>query len=566
MSQEEILEYVKENYELPQGAEQYLGDIDFVLEILKIESAIMFDLPLEIQKKVLLIDDKYLDSVSDIREMFKDEKFANELVNKNNDVLLMLRGISLDNDYIKNLTISYIKGEKIPTKGSKLEKTKQRNIYLLSIKEVQEDHELCQYLIEQNIYYLPYIKDASIRDNPQYIIQYVKKYPHTFSKYLDKISNHLTADLLEVVIKADFQNYKLIDKDNPLMKQFYESLDRIKKVRPELKMDNPNLRYELLMDSEFVKLDINIINSLLEYNTGNIDKIIQIRNDGKLDYLIKYIEQYSNLYGNNLENIQNAISTFDKIEDLLINTNNFDGLTIDEEKLKSIISTGNKFGINSVEDLQNYEELVRDYYATKIKQATTSEEIKQIYNEMLFNTSNEKIEEFIEEYCNNNIFELSDYAERNEKDNPINSDVKKRYELYNRINSIEDIEQLRTLFSSIPLTICDLDETKQKISQMYSEIYNDEMLDLEDDTIKQSEYKGVKVLKLSGQSFNICVHRIFNFDFNMNGIANEILNNPEQWSLSEGSNTISTTLITDRKIAALFRPLQREHESRFYML
>ena len=77
----------------------------------------MFDLPLEIQKKVLLIDDKYLDSVSDIREMFKDEKFANELVNKNNDVLLMLRGISLDNDYIKNLTISYIKGEKIPTKG-----------------------------------------------------------------------------------------------------------------------------------------------------------------------------------------------------------------------------------------------------------------------------------------------------------------------------------------------------------------------------------------------------------------------------------------------------------------
>ena len=195
------------------------------------------------------------------------------------------------------------------------------------IKEVQEDHELCQYLIEQNIYYLPYIKDASIRDNPQYIIQYVKKYPHTFSKYLDKISNHLTADLLEVVIKSDFQNYKLIDKDNPLMKQFYESLDRVKKVRPELKMDNPNLRYELLMDSEFVKLDINIINSLLEYNTGNTDKIIQIRNDGKLDYLIKYIEQYSNLYGNNLENIQNAISTFDKIEDLLINTNNFDGLT-----------------------------------------------------------------------------------------------------------------------------------------------------------------------------------------------------------------------------------------------
>ena len=180
--------------------------------------------------------------------------------------------------------------------------------------------------------------------------------------------------------------------------------------------------------------------------------------------------------------------------------------------------------------------------------------------------TNEKIEEFIAEYCNNNIFELSDYAERNEKDNPVNGDIKKRYELYNRINGIEDIEQLRTSFSSIPLTICDLDENKQKISQRYSEIYNDEMLDLEDDAIEQSEYEGVKVLKLSGQSFNICVHRIFNFDFNMNSIANEILNNPEQWSLSEGSNTISTTLITDKKIAALFRPLKEEHESRFNTL
>ena len=51
MNKDEILKYVEENYELPQGAEPYLGDIDFVLEVLKIESAIMFDLPLEIQKK-----------------------------------------------------------------------------------------------------------------------------------------------------------------------------------------------------------------------------------------------------------------------------------------------------------------------------------------------------------------------------------------------------------------------------------------------------------------------------------------------------------------------------------
>ena len=566
MNKEEILRYVKKNYELPQAAEQYLEDIEFVLETLKIESAIMFNLPLEIQKKILLIDDKYLDWVFDIKEMFKDQNFANELVNKNNDVLLKLRGISVNNDYIKKLTISYIKGEKKPPKGSKLEKTKQLNIYLLSIEEVQNDHELCQYLIEQNIYYLPYIKDSSIRDNPQYIIQYVKKYPRTFPKYSDIISKYLTAELIEVVIKSDFQNYKLIDKKNPLMKQFYESLDRIKKVRPELKMDNSNLRYELLMDPKFVKLDINIVNSLLEYNTGNVDKIIQIKNDGKMDYLIKYIERYSNLYGKNLENIQNAIVSFDKVEELLINTSNLMGLTIDESKLKTIISTGNKFGFSNIEDLQNYEKIVRNYYSDKIKKATTSEEIKKIYNEMLFNASNEEIEEFIEEYCNHNIYELSDYAEKKKTNNPIDDDMKRRYQLYERLNSIQDIEQLKVLFSSIPLTNCDLNETRQKIAQMYSEVYNNEMLDLNDESVEDIEYEGVKVLQLSGQSFNICIHRIFNFDFNMNSIVNEIMNNPEQWNLIEGSNTISTTLITDKRMAALFRPLKREHETRSYIL
>ena len=45
-------------------------------------------------------------------------------------------------------------------------------------------------------------------------------------------------------------------------------------------------------------------------------------------------------------------------------------------------------------------------------------------------------------------------------------------------------------------------------------------------------------------------------DFDMNSIKNEIISNQEQWNLIEGSITISTTLITDKKIAAVFRPLE----------
>ena len=557
MNKEEILRYVSENYELPQEAMQYSNDTKFFIEILEIEPSIMFDLPIEVQKRILLIDDKYIDEVSYLPPLFEDEEFAKKLVDKNNDILLKLRGTSIDNQYIKSLIIAYIKGEKIPAKGSRLEKLNSRKIYTSSIKEVREDHELALYLIGQNIDYLPDIKDSTICDNPEYINEYVKKYPHTFPKYLDKISDSLTTEVIEAVLKYDFQNYTLIDKNNPLMDQFYKSIDRIKEVRPELKMDNPNLRYELLCDSDFINMDINIINSLLEYNTGNVDKIIEIKNSGKLEYLTKYIEQYNSLYGNNLENIQNAISSFEQMEQLLISTNNFDDISIDEAKIKTIIATGNKFKIENREDLLNYDEKVKEYYANKLQEATSIEEIKKIYTEMLFNTSSEDLEKFNEQYCNCNIGELDEYSKRNQLESPIDEDFKKRQELYNSLKSIQDIDELRRYFDSMPLTICDIEETKKKISSMYSKGYNNEMINLEDETLEHQDYQGVDVIKLNGQSFNICIHRIFNFDFDMNSIANAIIDNPEQWNLTEGSNTVSTTLITDKKIAALFRPLQK---------
>ena len=109
MDKEEIIRYAYENCELPQDALQYLSDTEFLIEILETEPSIMFDLPLEVQKQVLLINDKYLDEVEDITLLFEDETFAKTLIDKNNDILLKLRGISLDNEYIKNLITSFLK-------------------------------------------------------------------------------------------------------------------------------------------------------------------------------------------------------------------------------------------------------------------------------------------------------------------------------------------------------------------------------------------------------------------------------------------------------------------------
>ena len=562
MSKDEILEYVYRNCEIPQEAQEYLNDIEFVVQMLEKESSIMMDLPQVIQKRVLLKDSKYIEDVFDVAEILADEEFAKELVDKDNDVLLSLRGSSIKNDYINNLIIAYIKGDKEPKYGSKLYKRMLIDpmiLYSYGTKEVQQNQDIIEYMLDIDIGYLSRVKNKDIIQNKnEYLIKYLIKQPWRFEEYFDEIKDIMTPEVVQSALKYDFQNYKLINKDNPLMVQFYKSIDRIKEIRPELKMDNPNLRYELLMDSDFINMDINIINSLLEYNTGNVDKIIQIRNDGKLEYLVKFIEQYNGLYGNNLENIQKAIILFEKVQDLLVNTNNFENILLDDSIFKTLLATENKFGINTLDDLQNYDIKVKEYFLEKIEQSSSLDEVKQIYMEMLFNSSTQDFEKFYKEYCNNSIDELQKYAQENNVDSSICDEIKKRNELFLKIQSIENIDKLKAFFVNIPLKTCDIEEAKKEISKMYSQVYKSEMLDLNDTSLERTDYDGVDVIKLSGQSFNICIHRIFNFDFNMNNITNEIINNPGQWNLTEGSSTISTTLITDKKIAAVFRPLQKD--------
>lgn len=567
MNKAEVLEYVSNNYELPQEALQFLDDVNFCIKLLEVEPSVIDSFPIEIQRKVILLDNKYLDYAIEMEKIFSDEDFARQLVDKDNDVLLKLSGFKLNNDYIKELTIAYIKGKKTPVSGSKLEKLSTKRLYLASVLEVREDKELSLFLLNKNINFLPDIKDKELSNNPSYIIEYVKNNPWHFSKYLDKISDHLTPELVETVLKHDFKNYELIDKDNPLMQTFYSSIDRIKEIRPEFSMDNPNLRYELLCNPEIViKMDTNILNSLLEYSTGNVDKVIEITNNGNLQYLLYYIEQYNGIYGNTLENIQNAISSYENVEELIINTNGLKDIELDESKLKTIIATGNKFNITNIEEVLNYDGIVREYYLNKIQSATTAEEVKEIYSEMLFNSSREDVNKFYEEFCNCNIEEMQEYADKHSVEMPIGEDFKKRKMLLDQIKNIESIEELKSYFDEMPLEISDLEETKQAISTMYTKGYSSEMLDLNDEDLEHTTYNGVDLIKLNGQNFNIFIHRIFNFDFDMNSITNKILTTPEQWILSEGSNTVSTTFINDKKIAALFQPLKKSNATEFVLL
>ena len=85
MSKEEILDYVYRNGKIPEEAKKYLDDIDFVIQMLEKESSIMMDLPLDIQKKVLLKDSKYIKDAYDVAKLLEDEEYAKKLIDKDND-------------------------------------------------------------------------------------------------------------------------------------------------------------------------------------------------------------------------------------------------------------------------------------------------------------------------------------------------------------------------------------------------------------------------------------------------------------------------------------------------
>ena len=388
------------------------------------------------------------------------------------------------------------------------------------------------------------------------MLQYLVKCPFNFPQYADKVKGHLTQEVTKAVIKFNFQNYKLIDENDPTMQLFYETLRRIKEVRPELKMDNPNLRYELLADPEIANLDINVLNALLEYSTGAIDELIQIKERGNLKILTRYIEQYNQLYGNNLENILKAIESFHNVEELLLATDNFNGLAFDTKKIKTIIATKNKFGINSLSDLQNYNAIVRNYYKKQLDQARTKEEIREIYAEMLLNSSMKDFDAFMVEYGNNNLDYVRQYAKEKQVENPIGQDFRLRVDLLKKIKGIDDIDELREQFEFMPLEIEDIEEVKTRIAQMYSQTYHMEMIDLSDPSLLHENIDGIQVIKLTGQPFFIDMHRVFNFDFSKTGVAQGIIEHAENWTAIEGNTTISTTGISDKKIAGIFGPMR----------
>ena len=191
------------------------------------------------------------------------------------------------------------------------------------------------------------------------------------------------------------------------------------------------------------------------------------------------------MYGESLPSIQGAIASYTDLGELIDSTNGLDGVNIPEDMFKTLVATRNKFGITSIDDLANYEEIVREYYDTRLDGAETPEDVRRIYSEMLFNATPEEMQAFNEEYCNFNMDELYEYAKALNVEAPITDEFRRRVALYEQIECMTNVDEMKAQFGAMPLVISDVSEAKQRVSSMYSKTYNQEMLDVAIDDLRK---------------------------------------------------------------------------------
>ena len=210
----------------------FIEDIDFCEELLQEYKVPLSSFPsIELQRQLLLRHPKLLEYYDGYLELlFKDEDFARKIIESNNDILLDLNGYDIRSEYIRKFTIQLIKGEIKAKPGTELSKMEPAEIYYFSIPSVKNDTELAREFLKENISLFDSIENPEIKNDVNLMLQYLVKCPFNFPQYADKVKGHLTQEVTKAVIKFNFQNYKLIDENDPTMQLFYETLRRIKEV------------------------------------------------------------------------------------------------------------------------------------------------------------------------------------------------------------------------------------------------------------------------------------------------------------------------------------------------
>lgn len=186
-------------------------------------------------------------------------------------------------------------------------------------------------------------------------------------------------------IKEYFSQINLYEKPSEefykLIKNAYgEKAYEIVKSRPGLNVHTIN-SFENFDKQILNNFGESFVHNLLNYNIRDHQELMGIIKDKrKLENFKTYYDILSKVQGNNVETIQRAISEYNYFDKILQNVKDVE---ITEKQYENLIpvlcSSDNQFNINTLEELQNYEEISSKIIKQRIKDENgNGEKIKKI--------------------------------------------------------------------------------------------------------------------------------------------------------------------------------------------
>lgn len=186
-------------------------------------------------------------------------------------------------------------------------------------------------------------------------------------------------------IKEYFSQINLYEKPSEefykLIKNAYgEKAYEIVKSRPGLNVHTIN-SFENFDKQILNNFGESFVHNLLNYNIKDHQELMGIIKDKrKLENFKTYYDILSKVQGNNAEIIQRAISEYNYFDKILQNVKDVEITERQYENLIPVLcSSDNQFNINTLEELQNYEEISSKTIKQRIKDENgNGEEIKKI--------------------------------------------------------------------------------------------------------------------------------------------------------------------------------------------
>lgn len=303
------------------------------------------------------------------------------------------------------------------------------------------------------------------------------------------------------------------------------------------------------------------VHSLLNYNIRDHQEFMGIiKDERKLENFKTYYEILSNVMGSNVETIQRAISEYNYFDELLKNVKDVELTDKQYTNLISVLcSRDNKFNINTLNELQYYEEISSRVIKDKIEKAKgNTKEIKDIISGDLlgFRIEDSAVRDY-GDYLESITDLYNIYQEKEENSQMYSEDEIKMLDCLSFIEKEENPDKLTELALNLlnekniqnPII---MHNAVEKIKENQTELFNSTLLTVEkmEDLCNQEEGKeNPKIIKeLTEEGLTTYILKGVDFKFMAHNSGGMHLKDLMQYEGHLGTNNICARLISQDSI------------------